>query len=97
MSLVFAAAVVTLVPVQIDSAELSAEGTFVSEIAQQAIADKSVSSLKCLFIGRRHDGTDRVCLTRPEWQEVFDRVPHTKSAQRRSKAIADAVFRSQRP
>ena len=97
MSLIFAAAAVTLIPVEIDSAELSADGTFVSEIAKQAIAEKSVAALRCLSFDERRDGTDRVCLTAPEWQEVFDRVAHNESADRRDRIIADAQFRANRP
>ncbi|MXO48379.1 hypothetical protein GRI69_08930 [Erythrobacter vulgaris] len=96
MSLIFAAAA-TLVPVQIESVELSAEGTFVSEFARQAIAEKSVEAIQCLAIGERRDGTNRVCLTAPEWQRVFDRVARSQSAERRDRAIADAQFRASRP
>ena len=87
MSLLAATAVM-LVPVKIDSVELDARGTFVSQQARMAIAEKSVEILHCLNIGKRRNDIDRVCLTQPEWQAVFDRAAENRGVQQRERAIA---------
>ena len=96
MSLLAATAVM-LVPVKIDSVELDARGTFVSQQARMAIAEKSVEILHCLNIGKRRNDIDRVCLTQPEWQAVFDRAVEDRGIQQRERAIALGHWNASRP
>ena len=96
MSLIAAAAVV-LVPVQITSPELEVDSTFVSREARAQIASESVEAIKCLEIGERRDGTDRVCLASAEWKAVFEKARHNASVDRRERAIALAQYNASRP
>ena len=95
MSLLAATAVL-LVPVGIGSPELEAETTFVSKDAQALIASQSVEVIKCLDIGEQRDGTDRVCLSKPEWQAVFEKARFNEGAERRERAIARARYNTSR-
>ena len=95
MSLLAATAVL-LVPVGISSPELEAETTFISQDAQALIAAQSVEVIKCLDIGEQRDGTDRVCLSAPEWQAVFEKARFNAGAERRERAIARAQYNAGR-
>lgn len=93
MSLALAAAVV-LVPVALDDPLLSRADTFISEQAASAVAQGEVEQLHCLDLPENHPDGARACLTRTEWQAVFDHVRHEESVKWRERAMQLASWYS---
>jgi len=91
MSFLIAASAIALTIVPANDPTLALEKTFVSQVARDALVEKSVDQLHCLDAGLPEGGPDRVCLTAGEWQAVFDRAGHDEAADRRQRLAELAV------
>ena len=86
--LALATAAVALTPVSLDDPVLQSPETFVSETTQAAIADGVPITVQCLDVSSEDASAKRVCLSDGEWQSVYDRIAHNRSADRRERAIS---------
>ena len=91
MSLLFAVSAVALAPVPANDPTLALEETFVSQVARVALAEQTVDELHCLDTPPGEGRPERVCLTKGEWQAVFDRVAYNKAAGRRAYLAGQAL------
>lgn len=81
-------AAVALTPVAVDDPILQAPETYVSKATQTAMAEGAPVSIKCLDVSSEEASASRVCLSEGEWQAVYDRIAHNRSADRRDRAIS---------
>ena len=88
------AAALSLVPVALDDPLLTRDDTFISEQAGAAMGQGEVEQLYCLDLPENHPDGARACLTRGEWQAVFDHVRHQKSVEYRERATGLAHWYS---
>ncbi|MBT8426565.1 MAG: hypothetical protein KJO02_00905 [Erythrobacter sp.] len=81
-------AAVALTPVSLDDPVLQSPDTFVSEATQAAIAEGERITVQCLDVSSEEASAKRVCLSQDEWQSVYARIAHNRSADRRDRAIS---------
>lgn len=93
-TLMFVSAAALVYPVASNDTRLLDEATYVSEAASQVIAGDGAPKVHCLDIPKRMASHERVCLTGPEWQRVFDKALRNQSIARRETAIALAALYS---
>lgn len=89
-------AAVALTPVLLDDPVLQSADTFVSEATRTAIAEGEPVSVQCLDVSSEDASAKLVCLSEGEWQSVYARIAHNRSADRRERAITMGLNFSRR-